>query len=64
MLFLSSQDTGIAATLSHPLREVFALAARIAINLLLGLEMNYPHEQVMAKIMTSYAPIISALTLD
>ncbi len=46
MLFLYSQNTGIAPTLSHPLREVFVLATRIAINSLLGLGTTYPQEQV------------------
>ncbi len=45
MLFLYSQDTGIASTLSHPRREVFALAARIAIDILSGLGKTYPQEQ-------------------
>lgn len=51
MLFLDSQDMGITSTLSHPLREVFVLAIRIGIALLLRLGTTYPQEQVLTKIL-------------
>ncbi len=46
MLFLDIHNTRVALTLSHPLREVFALTLWLVQRLLAGLRVTYPMAQI------------------